>query len=358
LSKSGKIVHEVAVIAEKNFEGSFAHQARLRQIFAQFVSLLKRLDLLPGRVKEIQLWTIKLYAHYLLARGVSDATVHNRVSALRVLMDRAGRNVSAVTNSEIGLTRRDRSGKKVPHTREELDTLFARAIEIDEGFLYVLQLEVFLGLRGLEAIRSSRDIPRWLQQVLNGATYVEAKHGCKGGRHRNIAILPGWRQETISMLRQAEKYSLERGGRLITARRDDLEGSLNRLRKLYQRAGLRGEKSAQALRYFYACQNAIERIGAGQDELHVLGEVAEDLGHGAKTRKRFTLTTYLKSVSYLFEDVIENDRLVSKHPQNRPSNSTADTLREWLVPRGERALKSSKRRRRRTTSLVTPQARK
>ena len=358
MSRKGKIVHEAGVIARQNFEGSFNHQAKLREIFGQFALFLSNLDLLPRRVKEVQMWTIHLYAQYLLAFGISDATVHNRVSALRMLLARAGRDVSMISSSEIGLPRRDRTGKKVPLTQEELDDLFDRARRMDEGFMYLLKLKWLFGLRSLESMRCAADLNEWLQALESGDIFVSARRGCKGGRQRNISVLLRWRDETIATLRQAEMYSREHDGRLIVGRRNNQEGSLNRLKRLYQRIGLTGEKSSQALRYSYACANAIERLSRGEDELHALGEIAEDLGHGAKTRKRFTLTTYLNPVAHLFENVFKNDRLVSQRADGVSPNSASQAGSEWYVPRAVKASKRTKIQRRRSTTLSRSTRRK
>jgi integrase len=350
MSRRGKLVHESAIIALNNFNGSLGDRSRKRHFIDMLSIFLWNIGVKPMRLAQIPLWTVELYSHICLAMGVSPGTVINRVSAIRMILSRAGADVSGTLPAELGIPRRDRIGKKIPWNETEIEDLILRAIRIDEGFALLIELQWLLGLRAIEALRCANDLGYWVELLARGQHFLPANRGTgtKGARPRNISIISKWRTRTILAIRRAHEYAQAHGGRLIVGRINNSRGSMNRLKKLYQRAGLTGPRSSHSLRYTYCCENATERIKRGENLLHVLGEVCEDMGHGKKTRRRFILTTYLNSISHLFEDLIKNGKLISA-----PCSSieTVDHKSPWYVPRSDDTDAKQTRRDKRKKSM-------
>jgi integrase len=316
MSRRTKLVHEVVSVADRH-EGSQQHKTNLREIWDPYSRFLRDIGICPKRVKEIPALGPKLYVQLCVARGTAVGSIHNRTSGIRVVMKRAGKDIDHLTNAVLGVPRRDRNGKKVPLSREEQIEVHEKAHRIDEGFGLLTEFQSGFGLRGREALLSPPDLQAWHQALANGESTIHVERGCKGGRPREVSVLEARRPEMLSVLARAIDYCHRHNGRLVTGRGGDLRSSLNRLKGLYRRAGLTGERSGHALRHGYACEMACQRFDRKESEHEVLVGVASDLGHGEK-RGRFTLVTYLRSIIERFARVFRNGRLFKKAKDIQP----------------------------------------
>jgi integrase len=265
--------------------------------------------ILPDRVKDVPVIAIVLYVQHCLARGLTVASVRNIATEIRVVMDRAGADIDHVTNKFLGLARRNRDGRKRPPTDAEMHDITERARRADEGFYILIRLQRLLGLRRLEAMLSAPDLENWLELALQGADRFYVSRGTKGGRPRDVRLLEKKRAETIAVLREGVRYCQAHGGRLITGTRNDLRGSLERLKWIYRHVGLTREISSHSLRHAYAVERACEDLERNIPEETVLVNVSADLGHGP-TRGQMTLRTYLLPVISLFSRIVKDGKLI------------------------------------------------
>lgn len=308
MSRKGKLTHE-ACEARRGPQGAFQSWTNTKDVWEEFIRFIQRYGTLPHHVREIPVAFVMLYLQHCLARGLTPGTARNRATEIRVVMKRAGRNLDHITNQVLGMATRCRDGKKRPLTDEQLDDVNERARAADRGLYLLVRIQALLGLRRVEAVRCARDLDRWVRLLANGAKALPVRRATKGGRPRRTRVIEQKRDETVALLKEAAHYCRAHGGRLIEGRRKNLEGSLNRLKALYRRIGLKGEISGHALRHTYACTKAMEDLDHGVPELEVLMGISADLGHGPD-RCRFTLRTYLLSIVSRFETILKNGELV------------------------------------------------
>jgi len=313
MSRKGKVVHQ-ACEARRGPQGAFESWQNTKDVWSEFARFLHEHGMLPRRIRDVPVAAIMLYLQHCLSRGLDPLTVRNRATEIRVIMQRAGRNLDHMTNQFLGLATRCRDGKKRPPTREELDRAFELARAAHQGFYLLIRLQELFGLRRVEIMRSARDLETWLRLLLGGAHALPLRRGGKGARRRRFRILEHRREETIAILQQAVLYCQSHGGRLVEGRRKNLEGSKNSLAARYRAVGLKGEISGHCLRHSYGCQMVTAELDQGVDEHEVLLGVCTDLGHGPG-RLAFTARTYLLSLLPRFQRIFKNGRLVSMPKQ-------------------------------------------
>lgn len=144
-------------------------------------------DIRHGNAEQLKGW---IEQHKLL--GNTTATINNKVSRVRALISARGVDLvqaGIADSTALGLSKRDRSGTKLPITDAVFESALAKALELKEpGFVHAIKLERFLGLRGLEALMSTHQLKIYanqaktvLQEIKEG---VSIKDGTKGGRQR------------------------------------------------------------------------------------------------------------------------------------------------------------------------------
>jgi integrase len=331
LGKKGKLDHEATKITESTLSGAGVTGEDYRGYFFNFSYFLRECGLLPKRVKEVNFYAFMLFVQFEYARGISPHSIGSMASAIRVILRNSGRKIGDIANELIGVYPWDRSGKKIPISDKEFEEVLARAKSRDEGLYHLLRIMRLFGLRSEEALRCVSHLEEWHKYLLDLKKYIVIKNGCKGGRERLITILPSSLLLAIEIVGAALAYRNSNGGYLVVGKRQTKEGSMNRLKQLYPRVGLTKQKSAGSLRYAFACDNVRERKSLGESSLSILGQVSEDLGHGARTRKRFTLTTYLQPVAHLLDDVWVDGRLRQKERKGESKFQGQDDL--FAVPR-------------------------
>jgi Integrase/Phage integrase, N-terminal len=334
MSRKGKLTHE-ACDARRGPRGAFESRKNSRHIWEPFFRFLDELDMLPRRVRDVPIAAIMLYLHHCLSRGLAVGTVRNIATEIRVVMKRCGRDIDHFTNKHFGLATRHREGKKRPPTQKEIREVHGRARRADHGVYLLVRIQELFGLRRVEAVRSAPDYDRWARLLAGGANAVPVRRGPKGGRPRRTHIIEHRREETVALLREAARYCRAHGGRLLRGRRNNLEGSLNRLKALYRTIGLKGEISGHSLRYLYAHVKAIEYLDKGIPEYEVLLMISCDLGHGP-SRCGFTLRTYLRGLAHRFTKIMRNGKLIRmpKHLMDdkrfqRPARQKPDGARAF-----------------------------
>ena len=311
MSRRTNLVHEVVSVAARH-DGSHQHKQNLRVIWDPFARFLQDLGISPRRIRDVPALAVKLYIQHCSARGMAIGSMHNQASGLRIVMKRAGMCIEQMTNAWLGVPRRDRNGRKVPLSAEQQAAAHERTRRIHEGAALVLEMQAGFGLRLREGLLSPPDLTLWYRSIANGAATIRVRRGCKGGRLRQVSVLEARRPQLLSVLARAIEYCACHDGQLVTGRGGDLRSSLNSIKAIYRQAGMTGEHSSHAMRYAYACASAQQRFDRGQTEHEVLAGVASDLGHGEKTRLRFTLLTYLRSLLDRFARVFRNGRLFAK----------------------------------------------
>lgn len=237
------------------------------------------------KARDISNKHLKGYIEHLLRRGLALGTLQNQAAYIRAACPQL-----SFTNAELGISGRDRSGKKCACPLE----LYLKAVDAlsrlqDPGPRLVLQLQWYLGLRREEALMAGPSLKRWRESlgwVENNL--VEVSRGTKGGRLRNTMVvdLP----ETLALLDEAIAW-------LRKSRRKDLikSRSIQAAKSLYGRTiravGLRGMYSSHSLRYAYAQRLLRHFARQGCPERHAYAVNALSLGHG-DGRARYVKQVY------------------------------------------------------------------
>ncbi|EDZ9225646.1 DNA-binding protein, partial [Salmonella enterica] len=92
--------------------------------------------------------------------GISRRTLQNEMSAVRQILNQAGRtkmadpNHERLSNKALGIDGASRAGTKTAITDERYYEALARIRIKDEGVAAVMQLSRYLGLRNEEAVQS------------------------------------------------------------------------------------------------------------------------------------------------------------------------------------------------------------
>lgn len=229
-------------------------------------------------------------------RPLSLASLHNELATIRRGMSALGVDPDArgITAAAMGLSQRARRGTKRPITDEEFEQALARAVALEEvGFAIALRLERYLGLRGQEAMMSTRRLIDWAHECnstinrgVPSALHIE--DGTKGGRPRVSVILRQYARETAAAIREALTYTMEHGHLIHPKRTGDHTGSLKFARAKYHRlarsVGLMGDIAPHSLRYAYTVDLLRQLIDDGVPRREALSLVAENLGHGGGRR--------------------------------------------------------------------------
>lgn len=244
---------------------------------------------------------LKSYLEAKAAQGCMTGTLHNILASVRVLLKvmSAKPNLAGISAKEIGLPPRSRLGTKEPITDEFFHQVLNRANALDErGFAITLELERYLGLRGLESMMSIPDLEQWAIEALNideAEEEVNISRGTKGGRKRVTQFIDAKRAITFSAILEALQYAEEHGGYLITTANGSLASAKARYHRLARQVGLVGVNAPHSLRYAYTTEKVLELVGKGYTKQEATRKVAMLLGHGP-SRGRYVVQVYAKSI--------------------------------------------------------------
>ncbi|ECF3886177.1 DNA-binding protein [Salmonella enterica subsp. enterica serovar Ank] len=239
------------------------------------------------------------FAGYLLFRksqGISVRTIQNERSAIRGVLNQAGRYKLAdpdnplLSNKALGLEESSRDGTKLPLNPEEFHKAFSVVEKNSRGVAAAMLLSYTLGLRNKEAVEACKSIKTWKRAIDSGQNSVRIVFGTKGGRPRNTVIVD--RDAVSRAVSYAEKVMKENNGKLVD--RPDIRKAVDTYRYYLRRAGLTGEKAPHSMRYHYSQEARRFYESKGYTEREIYAQVSMDLGHG-DGRGRYVKQVYFRN---------------------------------------------------------------
>ncbi|MEM5389111.1 integrase domain-containing protein [Paraburkholderia phymatum] len=313
--------------------GSYKTRDNRRQLTHELWGFPMRLGIRVTHIRDTPLWVIKLYVQMRLCEGMKAAHGRNMTTAIRVLLDEAGRGLvnTVCSNDALGVPRRDRTGTRRALSPEEFAQMRERARCVDEGLAHHISIMYYLGPRAIEALRSADTLAGWLALLRMGANSLPFSHGAKTNRFRNIEIISSLRDQTIQTIEAALAYCEAHSGRLINGMDNDLRTSRNRMRTALQAAGFSGDTVSHCCRYSYAVNLALELLDAGVSPDAVMDRVSRALGHG--DRAPMVLNTYLREIKERFASVT-----IPRVPSRNPNRAG----RRRNLPGPQRTIRSNR----------------
>lgn len=306
-SNKGKAIPSVAR-ANHILAGAKSTRKARRQHASAFLSWCSKQGEGLPRLQDASKELVIKYLHYRQhgnpaagVKAVSIGTLRNIQSSLNAMinLNRAASDARRLTSFETGLPMRSRIGKKRPITDAEFAAAIEKALVIGEpGFVLMLQLERYLGLRGQEALMIWRALQRFqIAKAARGQApeRLEVLEGTKGGRYRAIEFIEAKRDQTLEFLDQAFTYASQNDQVLLKGKKATLLSARTRYTNLCQKIGLVGEIAPHSLRYAYATEKLTELHASGMTRKQASQWVAMNLGHGT-SRDRFVRSVYGRSV--------------------------------------------------------------
>ncbi|ENO0457508.1 integrase domain-containing protein [Salmonella enterica] len=286
----GKLGGEMKVLAKKA-GGSFKTVDDRIHIVQRFSRHLRALNIQIQRVAQIKVRHIECYIQARLAQEIGKRTLQNEMTALRGVLQQAGRKQVAeherLTNKALGLAGASRNGTNRAITPEYYQRVLAAARAKDAGLAATLELARLMGLRSQEAVQCCQSLKTWKQAMERGETRLTVVFGTKGHRPRETII-----QDTGAVqkaLDNALSVAEQRNGRLID--QPGLQKAMNYWRGALAEAGLTGTYTPHSLRYAWA-QDAIRHyLAQGFSDKEALALTSMDLGHG-DGRGRYVVQVY------------------------------------------------------------------
>lgn len=276
--------------------GSYKTLDARKQIARRLVTYFhKKLNIQIRDSSQIKISQIERYIQARKADGVSARTLQNEMSAIRRLLEEAGRDrllaEQRISNKALGIANAPRDGKKNAIAEDKYLQLLLSAGERDTGFAACIQLGRELGLRMAEAVRSTQSVPTWLHRLESGKNNITVIHGTKGKRVREVAIHDVHRERVLTAVRNAHQVMSAQNGKLIS--RNNLKQAMNFVGNEARAVGLSGMESFHALRYAFARAQYAEYLRQGFSIKEALSLTSVDLGHG-DGRGYYVKRVYLK----------------------------------------------------------------
>jgi integrase len=235
------------------------------------------------------------FADDLKASNRSERTVHNILASVRTALRAAGKNLKNMhitENKDLGLSKGDRKGRKEPFPNALLYQLLILLVASDIGLFAAIAFERFLGLRGMEAIRSHQSLATWRRE-LDANLPLSVTFGTKGKKPRKVFVHP----KNVLWLRLAfaAVEELARSGRSRLIDAPTLKKALRRYRYQCEKAGLVGQYAPHSLRYRYSTEILEHLLQQGYSEREALAILGMNLGHG-DSRGRWVKMVYARSM--------------------------------------------------------------
>lgn len=232
----------------------------------------------------------RLMAH-MLGKGLSQRSGQNLMAHLRCALREVGREKfshdARISNAALGLAGANRDGTHIAVERIEAERRIAL---LRPGFREAAQLQLNIGLRPLEAVRSGGSLSSWARELAEHG-HLSVSTGTKGGKPRRVMFV--CQESTLNAARSiAEALAIAKthGGSLIES--TSLEGAVKAYSREMARVGFKGLEAPHALRYTWAQEQYARIRNAGIDESEALTRLSLDLGHG-DGRGRYCKQTYL-----------------------------------------------------------------
>ncbi|PHM63327.1 integrase domain-containing protein [Xenorhabdus ishibashii] len=279
--------------------GSFATVADRERIARQFLGFLKDNGIRLRQMDSLKTRHIERYIAERKASPISHRTLQNEMSALRMILERAGKHKLASTdnarlnNRALGIANTRRKGTKAALTPAAFREIFQQVEQKDRRVAAVMQLAWVLGLRTKEAVEAYKSLATWKKALENGQTSVRVVFGTKGGHPRPTVILD--RAALQYAIAYAEREMHPHSGKLID--KPTITQAIDRYRYVVRSAGLTGNKAPHSMRYHFAQQSGEHYKAQGFSTREVLALVAMDLGHGDGRGR------YIRQVYYQNDEV-------------------------------------------------------
>lgn len=324
MSRKVQAKHSVHV-ANAKLGGARSTKAQRKLIGDKFIDWCFLNNHVFNSVVGVTLEMVQAYFKELQLEGISAATQHNRLSAIRRAMQalNCDPNTKGLSAKEVGLAPRNRAGTKMPIPDEVFEKVIAKASGLNEpGFVIALKLQRLLGLRGLESLMVVTTLEKYAleaSELFNDR--VPISRGTKGGRPRVTTVIRGRALETLQTIREALLFMRLHGGFLIVGGKSGLKSAVSKYRRKAMEIGLVGQYSPHSLRYAFCIDKLIELRDAGYNRKEATSLVANYLGHG-DSRGRYVSQVYGKTVAHtlpiekrksrLDRAILNLDQLISK----------------------------------------------
>lgn len=154
--------------------GSFATAADRERIARQFLNFLKDKGIRLRQMDSLKAKYIERYIAERKAKHISHRTLQNEMSALRMILSRAGKHKLASTdnarlnNRALGIADASRKGTKTALSPAEFRDVFQQVEQKDRRVAAVMQLASVLGLRTKEAVEACKSLATWKKALANG----------------------------------------------------------------------------------------------------------------------------------------------------------------------------------------------
>ncbi len=237
---------------------------------------------------------VRKFVQHRVMQQANPRTIQNEVSLLRRSIIGAGRGTlltkALFSSARLGVPAGSRIGKGKAVDRELLEQ--ARP-NLQSQFMAGVDLQLELGLRMNEVIMCDSQLPVWLLELTEkGASFVTVSKGTKGGKMRDIAILPSHRERCVKAIRTA--LTLTNQGKDFLIQSKTLRGACEKYRAHLSKVNLRGENSSHSLRRAFAVRQYHVYLSDGHSEQETLRKLSRDLGHG-DGRGRWVFNNYLRN---------------------------------------------------------------
>lgn len=202
-----KLHQQLKNLCARNRDGSYATQANRRAMLVMFADQLARIGF---NVNQLNAHDIKgRHVNALLrawrADGVTDATIKNRMSAIRWWAEKVNNPKAVKSNAELGIANR----QYITNTNKSINFDQVDFSKLDQHVAHSLRLQDAFGLRREESMKFQ------IEYALNGrdietATEINIKGSwAKGGRDRVIPITNELQRDTLrAVARLAGRGSL------------------------------------------------------------------------------------------------------------------------------------------------------
>jgi Integrase/Phage integrase, N-terminal len=279
-----------AALAKKR--GGRGTRERMHSTFKQVERIAKLLRwgaISPASITHRQL---KNYVAQRLTERISAHSIQTEISAIRRAIDGAGRHLDVLhlfTSESLGVPAVSRKGNGIAMSDATYEAALASA---GPGTIALMYLQRDLGLRINECIECKDSLPHWETALRHGATHVHLMHGSKGGRPRDISILPQNAEAAYRAVVAA--LAVTNGGKNYPV---DAKNGKHAARVYSQNlaaVGIKGEESSHSMRRRFACNQYGWYGELGYSRESALARLSMDLGHG-DGRGRWVYNNYLRN---------------------------------------------------------------
>ena len=245
-------------------------------------------------ISQIKTKHVLAFANFLRESDRTVRTIHNILASIRSAVRAAGKNLEnmrLVKNADLGLAPGSRKGTKEPIPDRVLFPLLILLASSNLALFVALAFERFLGLRGMEALRSRESLITWRKQ-LDAGKALSVTFGTKGGKPRSVMIHP----RNLPWLRLALSAAMEvtKAGRSPLIHAPTLKQAVRHYRYECQKIGLIGKYAPHSLRYRFAIEMREYFREQGFSQREALARVSLNLGHG-DSRGRWVRMVYGRS---------------------------------------------------------------